>query len=714
MPETMNQDWALIAGLKPQLRQHIHTYPQICRGERWYVLRDESNGRYLRFNTAAYALIGRLDGRLKVEDILARVNEGEEQQRLTQDEVLMLLTQLSAIDALRSDLPVEARDFFKRFQHDRRLRLQRAFMSPLAIRFPLLDPDRLLNRLVPWIRPVFSRTGALLWLLVVGFATLLALSNFKNISLAVDSDILSPSNLILMLLVFCCIKTLHEFAHAFAVKVWGGEVHEMGITLLVLAPVPYVDASAAWSFQDRRKRVLVSAVGILVELFLAALALFVWVSVEPGLVQDMALNAMLIGSVSTLLFNANPLLKFDGYHVLQDLIEIPNLSSRASRYYLFLVQRYLFGVAQVRSPVTASGEPAWFIVYGLLAFFYRMAILVVIVLFLAEHYLFVGIALGSWAVFMQVVMPLFRAARYLISGLALAGRRIRASMLSMLFVAALSATLFLSPVALTTNAEGVVWVSEQARLYAGTDGFVSELLVKPGEKINAGTPVLRMRASALATRIEVLQARRRELEIRAASERLSNRVASAITSDEIATVGSELAQLHEQAATLLVTSEAEGVFVLPQAQRILGRYFRQGELLGYVISPDGMIIRTVVPQADIGLVRQHVDRVEVRLAERLGETVESSVLRETPAGSTALPSRALGAAGGGAIAVLSADDGGLTAAEKVFQVDLELPAALHITGVGQRAYVRFEHGAEPLADQWIRSGRQLLLSRLSL
>ena len=714
MPETMNQDWALIAGLKPQLRQHIHTYPQICRGERWYVLRDESNGRYLRFNTAAYALIGRLDGRLKVEDILARVNEGEEQQRLTQDEVLMLLTQLSAIDALRSDLPVEARDFFKRFQHDRRLRLQRAFMSPLAIRFPLLDPDRLLNRLVPWIRPVFSRTGALLWLLVVGFATLLALSNFKNISLAVDSDILSPSNLILMLLVFCCIKTLHEFAHAFAVKVWGGEVHEMGITLLVLAPVPYVDASAAWSFQDRRKRVLVSAVGILVELFLAALALFVWVSVEPGLVQDMALNAMLIGSVSTLLFNANPLLKFDGYHVLQDLIEIPNLSSRASRYYLFLVQRYLFGVAQVRSPVTASGEPAWFIVYGLLAFFYRMAILVVIVLFLAEHYLFVGIALGSWAVFMQVVMPLFRAARYLISGPALAGRRIRASMLSMLFVAALSATLFLSPVALTTNAEGVVWVSEQARLYAGTDGFVSELLVKPGEKINAGTPVLRMRASALATRIEVLQARRRELEIRAASERLSNRVASAITSDEIATVGSELAQLHEQAATLLVTSEAEGVFVLPQAQRILGRYFRQGELLGYVISPDGMIIRTVVPQADIGLVRQHVDRVEVRLAERLGETVESSVLRETPAGSTALPSRALGAAGGGAIAVLSADDGGLTAAEKVFQVDLELPAALHITGVGQRAYVRFEHGAEPLADQWIRSGRQLLLSRLSL
>lgn len=710
----ISQNWPMIAGLRPQLRQHIRTYPQIYRGERWYVLRDESNGRYLRFNKAAYELIGRLDGQLKVEEILAQVNDGQAEQGLSQEEATMLLTQLSAIDALRSNLPSEARDLFKQYQHDRRIRLQRAVMNPLSIRFPLLDPDRLLERLLPWVRPLFSKSGALLWLLVVGLAGLLALTNFQSISLAVDADILSPSNLILMLVVFWCIKTVHEFAHAFAVKVWGGEVHEMGITLLVLAPVPYVDASASWSFRDRHKRVLVSAVGILVELFLAALALFVWLSVEPGLVKDAALNAILIGSVSTLLFNANPLMKFDGYHVLQDLIEIPNLSSRASRYYLFLVQRYLFGLEQVRSPATAAGEQAWFLVYGLAAFFYRMTILVAIVLFLAEHYLFLGVALGSWSIFMQILMPLFRAVRYLVTGPALAGRRFRASTLSSLCVAVVTAALLFFPVALTTSAEGIVWVSEQARLYAGTDGFVSELLVQPGEKIDAGTPVLRMRATDLETRIKVLQARRRELEIRSASERLSNRVSSAIIRDELITVESELAQAREQAETLLVKSEAGGVFVLPDAHRILGRHFRQGDPIGYVISPGGMMVRTVVPQSDIGLVRQRVERVEVRLAERLDETIESSVLRETPAGTTALPSRALGAAGGGAIAVKQSEDGGLTAAEKVFQVDLELPANLHISGVGQRAHVRFEHGAEPLAAQWLRNGRQLLLSRLSL
>ena len=710
----MQQNWQQIAELRPQLRKHIHTYPQIYRGERWYVLRDESNGRYLRFNTAAYELIGRLDGQCKVKDILQRINDGHEGQRLTQEEALVLLTQLSAIDALRSDLPADVKEFFKRFQHERRLRLQRTIMNPLSIRLPLLDPDRLLHRLLPWVRPLFSKAGVLLWLLVVGFAGLLALTNFQNIGLALDPDIVSPANLILMLVAFWGIKTIHEFAHASAVKIWGGEVHEMGLTLLVFAPVPYVDASAAWSFRDRHKRVLVSAVGILTELFLAALALIVWLSVEPGLVKDTAFNVMLIGSVSTLLFNANPLLKFDGYHVLQDLIEIPNLSSRASRYYLYLVQRYLFGLAQTRSPVTAAGEPAWFLVYGAAAFFYRMTLLVVIVLFLVEHYLFVGVALGSWAVVMQLVMPSYRAIRYLSAGPALAGRRLRAALLSALFVGAVSGALLFFPVALTTHAEGIVWVSEQARLYAGADGFVSELLVQPGERISAGTPVLRMRAPKLDTRIKVLQARFRELELRAVAERLNNRVASAIIRDEIDTVGSELTQAREQADKLLVTSQTGGLFVLPAAQRITGRYFRQGELIGYVISPDRMMVRTVIPQADIGLVRGRVEGVEVRLAERLDETVASSVLRETPAGTTTLPSRALGAAGGGEIAVKPSEDGGLTAAEKVFQVDLELPADLPISGVGQRAYVRFEHGAEPLADQWLRSGRQLLLSRLTL
>ncbi|MFV8570618.1 hypothetical protein ACNQ6O_05320 [Marinobacter sp. SBS5] len=708
-----NPNWPLLAPLCPRLRKHVRTYPRQYRGERWYLLRDQASGRHLRFNASAYEFIGRLDGEHSVEEIFSKTHAVLGEDAPSQDDIVLILTQLFAMDLLRSELPSEAKEFFNRFQNERRIRRQRAVMNPLAIRIPLLDPDTILNRFMPWVRPVFSPMGAAVWLLVVGFAGLLGLVNIPEISASVNADVLLPANLVLMLMTFVIIKVIHEFAHAFTVKMWGGEVHEMGVTLLVLAPVPYVDASAAWEIADKYKRALVGAVGVLVELFIAALALFVWLAVEPGLVRDLAFNALLICTVSTFLFNANPLLRFDGYYVLQDLAEIPNLYTRASRYYLYLIQRYLFGIPSARSPVTAEGEAVWFGVYGLAALVYRLFILFVIVLFLAEEYLFVGVALGVWAVGMQLLLPLYRGARFLLEGRQLTGRRARAATVSALVIGGVSACLLWVPVSLTSHTEGVVWVTEQAVLYSGAEGFVEEVLVEPGTLVTADTPLIRMRAVSLETQMAKLEARRRELGILSAAERMKRRVRSEMANAELRSVDAELAMLREQKASLIVRSEVPGVFVLPDESRLVGRYLGKGELIGYVISPERLIVRAVVPQSKIGLVRQQVAQVEVRFAERLSETVPAHISRQTPAGSTVLPSRALGTAGGGNIAVKMSDNGGTTAAEDVFHVDLSLPVSLELAGVGERAYVRFDHGAEPLASQWLRSGRQLLLSRLS-
>jgi len=709
------QNWPLIAKLRPRLRRHVRTYPQDYRGERWYVLRDESNGHHLRFNASAYEIIGRLDGDLTVQEIWEQTSAALGEDAFSQDEIIQILTQLFATGALRSGIPVDAKEFFNRYQHSRGLRWRRQMMSPLAVRMPLLDPDRILNRLMPWLRPIFSRWGAALWLLVVGIACLLALANAPALKFAVaNQDILSPANLLMLWILFPVTKAVHEFAHALAVKMWGGEVHEMGITLLVLVPVPYVDASAAWAFRDKHKRALVGAAGILTELFVAALALFVWLTVEPGLVRAAALNIMLICSLSTLLFNGNPLLRFDGYYVLQDLVEIPNLYSRASRFYLYLIQRYLFGLDHSRSPVTAVGERSWFAVYGLAALCYRLFILAVIVLFLAEEYLFAGVALGTWAFATQIVLPLYRGIRYLFSSPMLAGCRSRAAVVSTLLVGGITVGLVFLPVPLTTRAEGIVWVPDQAQVYAGAEGFVDKILVSSGTRIEPGVVLIRMRAPSLTARIAVLEARRRGLQARMAAERVEHRVKSEITAEELAAVDSELNLLREQTEYLLVRSAVAGTLVLPEERLLQGRYLSKGELIGYVVSPERLIVRSVVSQSDIGLVRQRVTKVEVRLAERLGESVAAQIVRETPSGSTHLPSRALGASGGGDIAVRSDDGEGLTAIDKVFQLDLDLPEDLEITGLGERAYVRFEHGAEPLAMQWLRRGRQLVLSRLSL
>ena len=725
---SQNPNWPLISKLQPQLRRHVCIYPQVYRGERWYILRDQSNGRHLRFSAPAYELIGRLNGDLTVEEARNRAltvlgagtvsNEGLSDDILpddilSEDDIITILTQLFSIDVLRSGLPTDAETLFNRFQHQRRLRRQSALMNPLAIRIHLLDPDSFLNLLIPWVRPLFSKAGVGVWLLVVGFAMLLTLLNFPSLMAAVDKDIFSAANIVSMILVFVGIKTVHEFAHAFAVKIWGGDVHDMGITILVLAPVPYVDASAAWGFRDKYKRILVGAVGIFVELFLASLALFIWLLVEPGLVKDAAFNALLIGSVSTLVFNANPLLRFDGYYVLQDLIEIPNLYSRASRYYLYLAQRYVFGINKVSSPVTADGESLWFIVYGLSALCYRLVLMVIIVIFLAEKYLFIGILLGAWSITMQIILPIIRGARFLQNSPKLDGNRVRANSISSALIGFICVVFLFFPVGVSTKVEGIVSVPDQSQVYVGATGFVVEVLVASGSAVKSGDPVLRMESVPLRANILKLQAQREELKVRIAAKQLNHQVLSDIMKEELKTIDAELALLREESASLLVRTEAEGTLVLPQAWRLTGRYLKKGELVGYILHPERLIVRSIVPQSHIGLIQQHVDRVEVRFAERLGEIIEVNISRMVPSGSITLPSRTLGTAGGGKIEVVLSDDSGLTATEKVFQVDLGLPKGFEVSGVGERVYVSFDHGTEPLARQWLRSGRQLILSRLA-
>ena len=131
-----------------------------------------------------------------------------------------------------------------------------------------------------------------------------------------------------------------------------------------------------------------------------------------------------------------------------------------------------------------------------------------------------------------------------------------------------------------------------------------------------------------------------------------------------------------------------------------------------MVDPDELIVGLVVPQTSVGLLSRDINKVEVRLADQPGKIIDANVIRQTPAGSNSLPSRALGAGGGGGIAIVGSDKNGTTTAEKVFQIDLELPQDSTVAGLGTRAFVRINHGREILARQWLRKTRQLLLNTL--
>jgi putative peptide zinc metalloprotease protein len=512
-------------------------------------------------------------------------------------------------------------------------------------------------------------------------------------------------------LLYPLIKAAHELGHGLAVKVWGGEVHETGISLLVFMPVPYVDASSAWAFRDKRRRAIVGAAGIMVELFVAALAFIFWLLVEPGLAKDVALNIALIGGVSTLLFNGNPLLRFDGYFVLEDLVEIPGLASRSSRYYLHLIQKHLLGLDGGRSPVTAEGEAGWFAVYGLLAPLYRLTIMVGIALYLAEEFLVVGVVLAAWAVSMQVLKPLLLSIHFIATSPRLAARRARG--FAVVGVCVLLGFGLLSvPAPLVTLAQGVVWPEEQARIVNAVDGFVVETAVDSGAQVKAGDVLLRLDDRRLRMRRDVLAARLKELGDEQTAQRQTSRVRAAMVADDITAVRAELDHVSDRIASLTVRSATDGRFYPSDPHELTGKWLRQGDVIGFVIKPSRPTIRAVVAQDAIGLLRENETTAEVMLADGLGKSVSARIVREVPAGSRELPSMALGAAGGGEIAVDMNDTAGRTAAQEVFQIELVLPSNTVVAGIGERAYVRLQHGSESLWEQWSRSIRQLLLSRL--
>ncbi|MDH3526758.1 MAG: hypothetical protein OEM43_04550 [Gammaproteobacteria bacterium] len=701
--------WYRIADLKPRLRDHIQVHRHHYREERWYILQDKATGSYYRFSPGVYFLIGLMNGQRSVNIIWEKAIEHLGDSAPTQDQTMQLLGQLHAADALQGDIPPDCLEVFRRHQEKQRTQWKQRLLSPMSLRIPLCDPENFLRRWQHLVRPLFTRTALALWLVIVISALALAGQHWSAITENLVDRVLAPHNLVLLWLTYPLVKLLHELGHAFATRVWGGEVHEMGIMFLVLMPIPYVDASAATAFDDKRKRMAVASAGMIVELLLAALALFVWINVESGIVSAVAYNIMLIGSLSTLIFNGNPLLRFDGYYVLADAIETPNLGNRANRHIGYLIQRYLFGVEGIESPATARGEATWFVFYGLAAFAYRMSIMFAILLYVAGKFFVVGVLLAIWAGVMQIVLPLAKHTIYLFRNPRLRQRRFRAVGTSCALVALTAWLVFFMEVPLSTRTEGVVWLPEQSRLRTGSDCFITRLLVEPGTRVAKDEVVMSCEDPMLASRVDLHEARLRELKARHSYERIGDYVKSEGLREEVETAESELTQARQELEALEIRSPGNGRLIVPDASDLPGQFRKKGSIVAYVMNGTQPGVRVVVPQTDIALVRQRTGDVEVRLSGRIREIIGAEIEREVPAASNALPSSALGTRGGGNIAVDPMDEDGLKSIDNVFQFELKLADATQVDHFGQRVHVRFDHGGEPLAAQWGRSLRQLFM-----
>ncbi len=544
--------WQRMAGLRLHLRDTVSVHEHRYRGRHWYLLRDTLGKQQYRLSQGVYQLIARLDGRQTLAEAYARFTAGRSTQVDPQPELLSTLTQLHAAGLLAADSVKDVGPLIAQRQQQRRKRNLSRWLRLLSPRMPLVDPDQFLGRMLPRVGWFFHPAALLLWLLSAVGAGLQALMHWDALALYGAQRLDDPQSWLLLVCAYPLIKGLHELGHGFAAKASGAEVNEMGITLLVFLPVPYVDASAASVLESKYRRMLVGAAGIIVELLLAAVAMFAWLQLSDGLLREAAFAVMLIGGVSTLLFNGNPLLRFDGYYVLSDAIEIPNLATRAARYYGYLARRYLLRIGAERAPNTVQGERRWLLLFGAASTLYRLSITIGIALFLIAVVPTLGVVMAAWLLTAQLALPIGRQLGFLFFSPVLTGRRLRALLTVGGLIATALVLLALVPVPSSTKADGVVLLPEQAIVRAGVDGFLDRQLAAHGSEVSRGDLLFVLSNRQLEADIAALQARVEELAARSDAVSFDDRLGRDIHAERLYEARRELTELQERRDRLTV------------------------------------------------------------------------------------------------------------------------------------------------------------------
>jgi len=482
----------------------------------------------------------------------------------------------------------------------------------------------------------------------------------------------------------------------------------VGVSLLLLMPAPFVDASAASAFRYASQRLMVSGVGVLIELVVAALAVILWVLVEPGVVRDLALVTAFICGISTLAFNGNPLLRFDGYYVLCDVLDLPNLASRSQAWWRYVIFNRRLGLAEFASPEPGQGERFWLYLYAPASAIYRLGLSIAIVDWIGSWSMPLGLMAGAGLASALLVWPVYRFWRRLLAMALPTPARQRAVRGAMALSLGALALLCLVPMPFSTVGRGVVWVPEQAQLRTGSDGFIEHLDAGHGEQVAAGQILVRMSDSRLVAEAVKLRSQLEALDVDLYQAMLRDPVKARNVEEEVARLRAQLHRVEELQGLLVLRAGVSGRLVMPRQADEQGAFVPRGALLGHILTGEAATVRVAVEQDEAALVRGETRAVSVRLAEAPGESRAGHLLRAVPAATEKLPSAALGEHAGGDIAVDPADKDHQQAVAPVFIFDVGVDDTV-LERAGGRAWVRFEHGWAPLALQWGRRLKQLFL-----
>lgn len=621
---------------RPDLIANRHKY----HGRVYWVIKEPVGLNYFRFHEEEYAILRSLDGKTSLHDIKEQFQRDFAPQRITLQDLQQFVGMLHRSGLVISEATGQGRQLRRRGDQRKKRELLGKLANVFALRFRGIDPERILNFLLPFTWWLFTPL-CIICVALFGLSALMLVGleyqEFRA-KLPTFEQFFAADKWIYLGATMGIVKVLHEFGHGLSCKKFGGECHEMGLMFLVFTPCLYCNVSDSWMLPNKWHRVFIGAAGIYVELILASIATWIWWFSTDGMVNFLCLSVMFICSVSTVMFNGNPLLRFDGYYILMDILEIPNLRQKSTEILKRWFQQYCLGLELQENPFLPHRNRIWFALYTIAAVIYRWVVVFSIIIFLnsvLEPYglkalgrLFAITGLGG-----MIVQPLWQTIKFFRTpGRASKMKRNRVIATTLVGALLVGLIAFL-PLPFHVDCPMEIQPQNASQIYSMVPGRLVRWIKKPGDTIEPGETIAELESPEVRLQQtkalgELLQAQKRLETLRSSQFGGDPQALAMLQVNEEVVRSREqlLAKANQRAEQLIVRSPVAGTILQPPnkpeqkgaseeeqlptwsgnpfAAKNDQAIFAQSDLLCMVGDPQKMEAVLVVDQADIDLVKE--------------------------------------------------------------------------------------------------------------
>ncbi len=618
---------------------------------KFYLIEHPIKSKFYRIGSAEYTFISMLDGYTSINQAISKSAALLGDQAINQHEASQICKWIVDQEIGTTEASASAQRLSDSATKARREELV-AKTNPLTPKIDLFNPDRLMSLMNRFVGFMFSSLGAVVWLFLMAVGVWFLVTNWSEF-FSQSSSLVSRDNWIWFAGIFIGLKLIHETGHGICCKRFGGEVPRAGLVFILLFPLPYVDVTSSWRFDSKWNRAMVGFAGMYFELLIAAVAVMGWVFFQDPFLRMQLFNIFVSASLMTLLFNANILMRFDGYYIFSDLISVPNLASRGSQYLRYFGRKY--GLGMKEAPFFwPEGKSKTIRIYAVAALFWRVLICISLVI-AAEKLLYgAGVVLAIVGVFLWVVIPIIK----LLSFVFFNKRVTSANRFRFVSLASITAVVAVCcwnycPIYSSLSAPVIADFSKFRVVRTGVGGLLKEICVVDSARVDKGQ------------KIAVLENRELELEMdRLKIEIESNRqmarifrskkepAALDLQDENLVELQKKLAELEQDQSELVLRAPASGKVILDNLNSRIGNYIRSGDQVYSLGEGTNIVFHAMVSQTDYENFRgASAELLDVTLDGNGTQAIKSKIRNINPRGQTDLLHPSFGAMCGGPLLV---------------------------------------------------------------